>query len=360
MNAPDDHGPPPPAPSCLIALPPAWFYLRNIACGGVGDPARLDAVAALAIESESPFPTDRLVVRRTGVIADRTSVFVALRDRIDPVCADTTTRHIVPLAALPLPGAASGRVAIRSDDTVIVVTCDAGLPVACRSWPENEYKATSPDEALWRPDGTERQVSPDGVLLRWRDERRETTATTFAPAAWLDGADVRPGPVVAALRTADRTRRWLAPVFLVLAGALLLAALAQGGVRAMNAVAARREAALEARRPAAQDAEARAALLETLADVTTRRTPQLERLAALNGPRPDAVWLTHTALDTKGVAVTGRASSMEALNGWLAALRRDGAFTEIVTPRIAASAGRDVLFELRAVAASKTAGKKPR
>ena len=131
--------------------------------------------------------------------------------------------------------------------------------------------------------------------------------------------------------------------------------LAQCGVWVTRGVAAHRETTLETNRPKAETAEANAAILETLSRVTDRRAPLLERLAALNEPRPDAVWLRRVVLDDKSVMATGQAHSMESLNGWLAALRSAKDFSDVATPRITAT-GQSVSFELRAVPA-KTTGK---
>lgn len=349
----------------LITVPGRLFFFETLACPESADAREAEELAESALEAASPFPPGRLAHGRRRE-AGRLLLFATLKERLAetlPAEAETA-RHVLPDAALPLPGEGDGLRWVLTGAGLTAVEYLRGAPSSVRGFPApgtapaGGHRARMAGEAglaaegpLWRLVRAVRSPKPAGLELYWeRDDGEPGTAKTFLSEAEAGAADVRPAETVAALRRRERAERRLRPVMVGLKVAFAAAALAQAGVVALHLTAARREARLEAGRPFAEATEAKAATLDALAKVTDRRPPQLEWLAALNETRPDSVRLRRVTADTRSLSAAGTAASMEALNGWLAGLRRNRGFERIDTPRIT-NAGNRVTFELSASAA---------
>lgn len=360
----------------LVALPGRLFFTESVACPDTLSPEQADDLARLTVESRSPFPEEKLAVcHRLFPAPGKLAVFATLKERLAPfIPAGTTPAHVIPDAALPLPAGKDGWRWIDTGNALTAVRYEQGAPVEVRGFAHPEShddavvlasrinaakRAGIPETGpVWRLTDATPSRKPAGLSLHWREvgaaavpaDHGRGTLTTFLGNEDLDSADVRPAAVVATLRKYAANGHKLALAFKGLASVAALLVLAQIALWSVNAVAAHREATLDDNRPRAEAVEAKAALLDTLGKVTDRRAPQLEWMAALNEVRPDSVWLRRIAADDKGLIASGNARSMEALNGWLSALRKSKDFTEVTAPRIT-TAGQVVSFDLRVTAA---------
>ena len=376
----------PEQPTILIAG--HHFFSETVPLAPGTATREIPALAALALEQESPFSEEQLACGHYEAPADGGMVvFAALRRKFAALQESwPKAGFVLPDFAtwLPRGTAQPGIVVLETAEAVTALEYAAGsaLPKRIVSRPVPAEPAGAEGVALAREQVLARLV-PGGRRVR-RFRLAETPCTVkgacyhfhwealdFVPEksveagamapAQLWAMDLRDQEFLATKRRDFQWNRlaWGALLGLVTAAALLV--VAELGLLGTQLWLRSRQARIELQAPAARLAETNSDIVERLSGYIDRKPQPLEQLAYVNDLRPRSIYFTKVSVEGGAqMVIEGSTAALAEVNEFEAALKRSGGFASVEVKNTRAREGGGtfqltLVFKAGVLPAAKTA-----
>ncbi|HLP09757.1 MAG TPA: PilN domain-containing protein [Opitutaceae bacterium] len=352
-------------PEQPVILVPGHHFFTATAAVPAGTPEKeLPGLAALAIETDSPFAEEQLA-RGHFAAAEGLVVFAALRRKFAAV-QETWAKaaFVVPDFAtwLPAADARGGVVVLETAECVTALDFAAGsaLPRAIVSRPvpaeaAGEEGIAAVRELVLAHLGTEHRTrrfrlaetpcTLRGARYEFHWEAQEAAAAR-APennplaAAQLWAMDLREPEFLRTKRRDFQWNRYAWGALVGLGAAALLLLVGELGLVGVRFANSRRQSLVERQTPAARTAEANSDIVARLAGYIDRKPQPLELLAYVNDLRPRSIYFTKVSVEGGlQMVVEGSTNVLAEINEFEAALRRAPAFANVEVKNIRAREG---------------------
>jgi len=345
----------PEQPTILIA---GHHFFTDAVALAPGTAAReLPALAALALEQESPFGAEQLAGGRYEAPAGGgLVVFAALRRKFAAQQENwAKAGFVLPDFATWLPrGTAQPCIVVLETAeavTALEYAASSALPQRIVSRPVPAEPTGAEGVALAREQVLAKIVPGGRRVRRYRLTDTPCTvkgsryhfhweALDFVPEKSVESGAFAPAQLWAMdlrepefLLTKRRDFRWNRLAWGTLVGLGVAAGcliLAEAGLLGAQVWLRSRQTRIDAQVPAARQAETNHDIVERLSGYIDRKPQPLEQLAYVNDLRPRSIYFTKVSMEAAGqMVIEGSTAALAEVNEFEAALKRSGAFTSV-------------------------------